>query len=170
MRLSGSQLMSSVRVVVILAALVVLAASGIAARQAPAQQAPAPAQPPADQMVFAAEHMLVAFTVAEGSAPDFEAVLAKVREVLAKSDKPERKQQAAHWKILKVDGAQAGEMTYFFLIDQVVKGATYDPFKILAEGLPPDEVRKLYEKISTGVKGIRTAPLAKIMDMGGGAS
>jgi hypothetical protein len=139
-----------------------------------AQQSAAPAAPPAqaaapapDPMMFAVDHILVSFTIAEGSAADFEAVMAKVKEVLAKSEKPERKQQAAHWKILKLEGAAGADLTYFFVIDQVVKGASYDPFKILAEGLGPEEVRALYEKVSKGVKGIRTAPLGKIFDMGG---
>lgn len=135
-----------------------------------AQQAPAPAAPPADNMMFSVDQILVSFTIAEGSAADFEAVMAKVKEVLSKSEKPERKAQAAHWKVIKLEGPPGADLTYFFLIDQVVKGASYDPFKILAEGLAPDEVRKLYDKVSTGVKGIRTAPLGKIVDMGGGPS
>ena len=32
---------------------------------------------------------------------DFEAVIAKLKEALAKSEKPERKQQAAGWKVFK---------------------------------------------------------------------
>ena len=120
-----------------------------------------------DNMIFAADKMLVAFSIAESSAADFEAVMEKVKEVLAKSEKPERKQQAAHWKVLRIEAAQGGVLTYFCYIDQVVKGATYDVFKILGEGLPADDVRKLYEKLAPGVKGINLVPLAKIIDMGG---
>jgi len=140
-----------------------LSAQQSAPPAAPTAQAAAPTP---DPMMFVGP-MLVSFTVAEGSAADFEAVMAKVKEVLAKSEKPERKQQAAHWKILKLEGTPGADLTYFFVIDQVVKGASYDPFKILAEGLGPEEVRALYEKVSSGVKGIRTAPLGKILDMGG---
>jgi hypothetical protein len=131
-----------------------------------AQQAAAAEQK--DNMIFAADKMLVAFSIAESSAADFEAVMEKVKEVLAKSEKPERKQQAAHWKVLRIEAAQAGVLTYFCYIDQVVKGATYDLFKILGEGMPPDDVRKLYEKLAPGVKGINLVPLAKVIDMGGG--
>jgi hypothetical protein len=160
---------------VALGLMIVAAAVPVRAQQAapppqqtppPPQQTPAPPQP--DNMVFTADKMLVAFSIAESSAADFEAVMEKVKEVLAKSEKPERKQQAAHWKVLRLEAAQNGVLTYFCYIDQVVKGATYDPFKILAEGMPPDEVRKLYEKLSPGLKGINLAPLAKIIDMGGG--
>jgi len=132
------------------------------------QTAAPPAQENKDNMIFTADKMLVAFSIAESSAADFEAVMEKVKEVLAKSDKPERKQQAQHWKVLRLEASQGGVLTYFCYIDQVVKGATYDPFKILAEGMPPDEVRKLYEKLAPGLKGINLAPLAKIIDMSGG--
>jgi len=152
------------------AALLALVALPGAVRQAwaqdpPPQQQAAPAPP--DQMVFNVDQMLVVFQIAETHAAEFEAVVGKVKEVLAKSDKPERKQQAAHWRVLKIEAAQNGLLTYFFVIDQVVKGVTYDPFKILAEGLPPEEVRALYDKVSAGLKGINMAPLGKIIDMGG---
>jgi len=137
-----------------------------ASAQDPAPQQAAPQAPP-DQMVFNVDQMLVVFQIAETHAAEFEAVVGKVKEVLNKSEKPERKQQAAHWKVLKIEAAQNGLLTYFFFIDQVVKGSTYDPFKILAEGLPPEEVRALYDKVSPGLKGISMAPLGRIINMGG---
>jgi len=148
---------------ILLGLMIVAAAVPVGARQAAA-----PAQEAKDNMVFAVDKMLIAFSIAESSAADFEAVMEKVKEVLAKSEKPERKQQAAHWKVLRIEAAQAGVLTYFCYIDQVVKGATYDLFKILGEGMPPDDVRKLYEKLAPGVKGINLVPLAKVIDMGGG--
>jgi len=140
--------------------MIVAAAIPVRAQQAAAEQK--------DNMIFATDKMIVAFSIAESSAADFEAVMEKVKEVLAKSEKPERKQQAQHWKVLRIEAAQGGVLTYFCYIDQVVKGATYDLFKILGEGMPPEEVRKLYEKLAPGVKGINLVPLAKIIDMGSG--
>jgi hypothetical protein len=93
--------------------------------------------------------------------------MGKVKEVLAKSDKPERRQQAAQWKLLKVGTPQEGVITYFFLLDRVVKGATYDPFKILGEGLPAEEVGALFQKVGPGLKGITAAPLDLVVNMGG---
>src|SRR5262245_30897741 len=144
--------------------MIVAAAGPVRAQQAAAP----PAQETKDNMVFTSDKMLIAFSIAESSAADFEGVMEKVKEVLAKSEKPERKQQAQHWKVLRLEAAQNGILTYFCYIDQVVKGASYDPFKILAEGMPPEEVRKLYEKLAPGLKGINLAPLAKIIDMSGG--
>lgn len=112
--------------------------------------------------------MLVVFQIAESAAVDFEVAIGKVKEVLAKSEKPERKQQAAHWKLLKVSEPQNGVLTYFFFLDEVVKGVSYDPFKILGEALPPEEVGSLFAKVSPGIKGISAAPLAMIVNMAGG--
>jgi hypothetical protein len=119
-----------------------------------------------DAMVFKEDRMLVSVRVAEAYTTEFEVTMGKVKEVLAKSDKPERKQQAAQWKLLKVGTPQDGIVTYFFLLEQVVKGATYDPFKILGEGLPPEEVGALFQKVGPGLKGISAAPLDLIVNMG----
>jgi hypothetical protein len=131
---------------------------------------PAPAQAPApgDQLTFSVDRLLVFFQVAVDSAVDFEVTMGKVKEVLAKSDKPERRKQAEHWKLMKSASPQDGMVTFFFLLDEVVKGVSYDPFKILGEGLPPAEVKALFDKLAPGLKGISAAPLGPIISMGGG--
>jgi hypothetical protein len=71
----------------------------------------------------------------------------KVREALTKSEKPERKQQAAGWRVIK--GATAmkdGNIVYTHVIQPVVKGADYGVMAILYEGFTdPAEQRNLYE-------------------------
>ena len=78
----------------------------------------------------------------------FEQLMGKVREALMKSEKPERKQQAAGWKVVK--GATPmpdGNIVYMHLLDPVVKGADYGILAILYEGNPdPGEQRKLYDQ------------------------
>ena len=138
-----------------------------AANVAPALQNPQSKPDAPDALVFNADRMLVSVRVAEAYATDFEVTMGKVKEVLARSDKPERKQQAAQWKLLKVGTPQDGIITYFFLLERVVKGATYDPFKILGEGLPPDEVGALFQKVGPGLKGVSAAPLDLVVNMGG---
>jgi hypothetical protein len=90
--------------------------------------------------------MVLNFIKADMTA-DFEAVMAKLKEALHKSQKPERKQQAASWKIFKSpDPAANGNVLYLFIIDPSVKGADYSVANILAEAFPPAEVNDLYKK------------------------
>jgi hypothetical protein len=78
----------------------------------------------------------------------FEAVMAKVREALLKSEKPERKAQAAGWKVVKdVAPLKDGNIRYTHIINPVVKGADYTIVAILYEGFTdPAEQRALYDQ------------------------
>ena len=52
--------------------------------------------------------------------------MAKLKEALAKSEKPERKQQATSWKIFKAaEPGAGGNVLYVFIVDPAVKGADY---------------------------------------------
>ena len=122
---------------------------GLSAGSALAQQGAAPAQqaaaPPA-QRLFASDGGMVLNFVKPDKTADFEAVIAKLKEALQKSDKPERKQQAASWKVFKSpEPAAGGNVLYVFLIDPSVKGADYTVSTILAEGFP-SEVQTLYKQ------------------------
>ena len=58
---------------------------------------------------------------------DFEMVMGKVKEALAKSEKPERKAQAEGWKIFKTDlKGPENAITYFAIVDPVIKGNDYN--------------------------------------------
>jgi len=84
---------------------------------------------------------------------DFEAVIAKVREALQASDKPERKRQAASWKVFRaVEPGANGSVLYMFVIDPAVKGADYTVSSILAEGFPND-VQTLYQQYAGAYVG-----------------
>ena len=73
-------------------------------------------------------------------------MITKLKEALRKSDKPERKQQAASWKVFKSpEPAAGGNVLYVFIIDPSVKGADYTVSTILAEGFP-SEVQTLYKQ------------------------
>ena len=117
----------------------------------PAQQQPAGP----DQYTFTSDSMTLFFTVAETSATDFEAFMGKVKEVFNSSDKPERQQQARSWKLLmRVEPANNGNYTYIWILDPVAKGVSYDLFKLLAESLPPEEVKALYDKVGPSIKQV----------------
>lgn len=135
------------RIVLMMAALAVPA---VAAAQDPA--AAPPAQP--DQYVFNHDSLMMGFTIAEGGTAEFEAFVARVREALQKSSKPDRPRQAESFKLVKLETPpQGGNVTYLLVLEKVVKGATYDLFKILSEEIPPAEVQEIYKKVSPHIKG-----------------
>lgn len=122
----------------------VLAAGTVQAQQAtpPAQQAAAAPT----KRVFASDAGMVLNFIKPDKTADFEAVMAKLKEALQKSPKPERKQQAASWKVFKSpDPAQGGNALYVFIIDPAVKDADYTVSTILAEAFPQD-VQALYKQ------------------------
>jgi len=116
---------------------------------APAQQAAAPAQQAQapSKRVFASDAGMVLNFIKADKTADFEAVMAKLKEALQNSDKPERKQQAASWKVFKSpDPAAGGNVLYVFLIDPAVKDADYTVSNILAEVYKPEELNVIYKQ------------------------
>lgn len=76
---------------------------------------------------------------------DFERILQRLQEALQKSEKPERKQQAVGWKIMKLGKPMAdGSIPYVHIISPVVKGADYSLMNVLYEVFP-SESQQLYE-------------------------
>src|SRR2546423_2885086 len=124
----------------------VLAAGSVQARQAapPAQRAaPAPAA-----RVFGSDAGMVLNFIKADKTADFESVIGKLKEALAKSAKPERKQQAGSWKVFKaMEPGAGGSVLYVFFIDPAVKGADYTVSTILAEAFP-QEVQTIFKQYS----------------------
>jgi hypothetical protein len=99
----------------------VLAASASFAQQPPAQAAAAK-----NPYVFASDGALLLQFIKADKTADFEMIMAKVKEALNKSDKPERKEQAKSWKLFKAAEAGAGGAAiYVSIIEPAVKGADY---------------------------------------------
>ena len=147
-----------------------LSAGTVFAQAAPAQQPPA--QPPAaaaaapTTRTFANDGGMVLNFIKPDKTADFEAVVGKLKEALNKSEKPERKQQAASWKVFKSpDPAAGGNVLYVFVIDPSVKGADYTVSTILAEAFP-QEVNDLYKKyVDAYAQGQNIVNLNLIQDM-----
>ena len=127
---------------------VVAVAAGAVYTRAAAQAAPAQqAQAAPTARVFASDAGMVLNFIKADKTADFEAVVAKLKEALQKSEKPERKQQAASWKVFRSpDPAAGGAALYVFIIDPSVKGADYTVSTILSEAFPPAEVNTLYKQ------------------------
>jgi hypothetical protein len=100
--------------------------------QPPTQQAPA-----APPQVFGSDVALVLNFIKADRTADFEAVIARLKEALQKSERPERKQQAVGWRVFKAaEPGPAGTAIYLFVIDPPLKGANYSVAALLAEGFP----------------------------------
>ncbi len=145
----------------------ILVAGVLCTIQTGAQQQPAaPAAPPTQK--FGPDGGMVLHFIKADKTADFEMVMGKLKEVLQKSSKPERKEQAKSWKLFKsVDPAAGGNVLYIFFIDPSVKDADYTVSTILAEGFPPLEVNALFEKFGASyAQGQNLVNLALVSDFG----
>jgi hypothetical protein len=131
--------------------------------QQPAQQA----QAAPTARVFASDGGMVLNFIKPDKTADFEAVITKLKEALQKSEKPERKQQAASWKVFKSpEPAQGGNILYVFVIDPAVKGADYTVSTILNEAFPA-EVQTLYKQYAESyASGQNFVNLQLVSDLG----
>src|SRR5438309_3166450 len=119
---------------------------------APAQQA----QQVSNARLFPNDGGMVLNFIKPDKTADFEAVMAKLKEALQKSDKPERKQQAAGWKIFKSPDPAGANVLYVYVIDPSVKGADYQVSNIITEafGAGPetnDLLKKYAEAYAQGM-------------------
>ena len=105
-------------------------------------QTPAPAQ----KLTFDGDTALWSVAIRPDKTADFEQVLSKLREALGKSEKPEAKQQAAGWKVVKgTKPLPDGNIVYTHVIHPVVPGADYTVMQILYDAFPdPGERTNLY--------------------------
>ena len=150
-----------------------LVVGALSATTAFAQATPAPAAPAAAAQAaptartFASDGGMVLNFIKPDKTADFETVIGKLKEALAKSEKPERKQQAASWKVFKSpDPAAGGNVLYVFMIDPSVKGADYTVSNILAEGFPA-EVQALYKQYADAyASGQNFVNLSLVSDLG----
>jgi hypothetical protein len=130
----------------------------------------APVHAQDNQRLFTADAGLWLHFVKPDKTADFEEVVAKLKEVLQKSEKPERKQQAATWKIFKqADPVPAGgNVLYVFFLDPSVKDVDYTVSTLLAEGLPPAEVGDLFKKYAEayGSPAMNVVNLSLIQNLG----
>ncbi len=162
---------ATLRVMFVVALVLGLAGVAYAQQNPPAQQTPpaqqqaAPAQPPAG--VLAGDAALVLNYIKADKAADFEAVMAKVKEGLLKSQSPERKQQATGWKIFKSPdpSGMEGVVLYVFVIDPAVKGANYSVSAILGEAFPQEANAIFKQYADSYAKGLLRINLNLVSSM-----
>ena len=134
----------------------------------------APAAPAAEQPAAAAQEPEKPVLPLEGAATqitilikpdktaDFESVLAKYKEALAKSEKPARKQQLDGITVYKsTQPGPQGNAVYFMMVDPVVPNEEYDFTRVINEVFP-SEVQEIFNKYKEAFAGRGIAPLAKL--------
>ena len=104
---------------------------------------------------------LLFFYVRPERTADFEAVAARLAEVLETTQDTVRKQQAASWRIFKSAEAARDWAIYLFHFDPALPGADYDPVKLLGEGLPT-EAQALYERLKASIIRVERMGLTKL--------
>ena len=146
-----------IAIALMLTAVGVLTSAGLAqAQAAAAPQAPAAAAqaaPAPQARVFTGDVGVMYNVIKPDKTADFEMVIGKLKEALAKSEKPERKAQAAGWRVFKqADPMANGNILYIFMVDPVVKDADYTVSRILSEAFPA-EVQELFKVYSACFAG-----------------
>ena len=112
-----------------------------------AQQAP-------QKTTFTGDMVLWAFGVNADKTGDYERVIATLKDSLAKSEKPEAKQQLAGWKVLRNATPQPdGSIVYIHVINPVVPGADYSITNIVYDVMKdPGEQTKFFELYRGAIK------------------
>lgn len=105
------------------------------------------AEQAAQKLTFDGDTALWQVAIKPDKTADFEKLMGKVKEGLTKSDKPERKAQAAGWKLMKAaKPLPDGNILYVHVISPVVKDADYTVMAILYEANTDATVqRELYD-------------------------
>ena len=141
----------------------VLASGAVRAMQAaPAAQA----EPAKNPFMFMSDGALLINYVKPDKTADVEMVMGKVKEALAKSEKPERKAQAEGWKIFKTDlPGPSGAVTYFAIVDPVIKGNDYNMRLILTEAFGVADTNTIYKTLADSVTGQQLVALTLTLNM-----
>jgi hypothetical protein len=151
---TATAVLRRIGVALMLVAFVVLTSAGQAAAQQAPAAAPAQAAPAPQARVFTGDVGLMFNVIKPDKTADFEMVVGKLKEALAKSDDPVHKQMAQGWRVIKNPEpmAQTGNYLYVFLIDPVVKDADYTVSRVLAKAFPA-EVQELFKVYSACFAG-----------------
>jgi hypothetical protein len=134
-----------------LAGLTLAGAAGASAQEAP--KGPV--------MALDGDAAVVTILIKGDKTAEFESVIAKYKEALAKSDNPKRKEQLAGMKVFKSPTAVQGNAMYIIYVDPVLKGEEYDITRVVTEVFPV-EVQEVYAKYKDSFAGRQIIVLNKV--------
>jgi hypothetical protein len=159
-RATGEMQMRRLSGVVLAGAIMMLPAFSQSARAQepaaqPAAQQPAAQQPAPQKLTYDGDTVIIAYAANPGKDADYEQVIAKLKDALAKSTDPQAKEQAAGWTITKLAKplTQDGSSTYLHIISPVVKGADYSIVNIVYAASSDEEKRAFYDLYKGALKG-----------------
>jgi hypothetical protein len=118
--------------------------------QTPGAQTPTAPPPPAvpASRKFTSDGGMIMNVIKPDKTADFELVMGRVKEALAKSDNPKRKQMALSWRVFKgLEAGPGGNYVYIFWFDPPVKDEDYQITTILGEAFP-NELQDLWSKFT----------------------
>jgi len=97
------------------------------------------------KLTFEGEVALWSVAIKPDRTADFEQVLAKLKQALAKSPDPQRQRQAAGWTVVRLSTPLPdGDIPYVHIVQPVVAGVDYSVMQILYDAFP-EERQQLYE-------------------------
>lgn len=97
------------------------------------------------KLTFEGDTALLTIAIKPEKTADFEQIMARMRAALMKSEDPQRRQQAAGWKVMKISTPLAdGNIAYVHIVHPVVQGADYTIMQTLYDAFP-EERQALYE-------------------------
>ena len=127
------------------------------------------AQTPPQKTTYSGDLVVAAYTVNADKVGDYDKVIATLKDALAKSPRPEAKQQLAGWRVVKNAMAQPdGSFLYFHVITPV-KDADYSITNLVYEVVTDPAERTNFYNLYRGalkqalfvIQGPMTADFAK---------
>jgi hypothetical protein len=96
---------------------------------------------------------------------DYEAVVAKLKEAIEKTENPDLKRQGAGWKIYKSDAPGPNNTAlYVHLIDPPVANVDYSTMKILYDAFPAESqtIYTQYREVFVGQSAVKMTLVADL--------
>jgi len=110
-----------------------------------AQEQSEPSKPKPQGLLLQGDVALWTVAIKPDKTADFERVVQRLRDGLIHSEKAERKQQAAGWRVVKLDKPLPdGNIAYVHIIAPVVPGADYSLMQSLYDEFPAER-QSLYD-------------------------
>ena len=110
------------------------------------EQEPATAAHAKPKLTLTGDTALLTVVIRPDKAADFEQVMNKMKTALVNSEDPKRREQAAGWKVMKLEKPLPdGNLAYVHVIHPVVEGADYAVMQTLYDAFP-EERQALYER------------------------